>query len=67
MIMKYQKIINLLDNTSIHLNLKQKIGLKYMTNQEERTILIAKSNLNLQCRSLVYVIIVMHIYLLKEL
>ena len=48
--MEYQKIINLLDNTSNQpLNFEQKIGLKYMMNQEELTILIFKSNLKLQC------------------
>ena len=31
------------------LNLKQRIGLKQMMNQEEHTMLIAKSNLKLQC------------------
>ena len=31
------------------LNLKGKVGLKYMMNQEEHRMLIAKSNLKLQC------------------
>ena len=30
-------------------NLKQKIGSKEMINQEEHTMLIARSNLKLQC------------------
>ena len=35
-------------------------------NQEEHTILIAKLNKKLQCLSLVYVVILMHVYLLIE-
>ena len=31
------------------LNLEQKFGLKYMMNQEEHAMLIAKSNLQLKC------------------
>ena len=38
-----------------------------MMNQEKHTILIAKLNSKQQCLSLVYVIIVKHIYLLKEI
>ena len=48
------------------LNLEQKIGLKYMMNQEEQTMLIAKTNLKLQCQNLAYVIMVMQISLLNE-
>ena len=36
-------------------------------NQEEHTILIAKLYLELQCSSLVYVVIAMHIYLVQEI
>ena len=50
LIMEYQKIANLIDDVSHqHLNLEQKIGLKYMMNQGEHTMLIAKSNLKLHC------------------
>ena len=65
--MEHQKIITLLDNTSInHLNLEQKIGLKCMMNQEEHTMPIVTLNLKQQCKSQAYVITVMHIYLVKE-
>ena len=48
--MEYQKIANFIDVHQINpLNLEQNIGLKYMMNQEEDTMLIAKSNLKLQC------------------
>ena len=49
--MEYQEMINLLDNTSnqpSNFRIK-KIGLKWMMNQKEHTILIAKLNLKLQC------------------
>ena len=38
-----------------------------MMNQGKHTMSIAKSNSKQQCLSLVYVIIVAHIYLLKEI
>ena len=38
-----------------------------MMNQEEHVIMLLKSNLKQQCERLVYVIIVMHIYFLKEI
>ena len=47
-------------NTS-NQNLEQKIGFKEKMNQEEHTIVIVKSNLKLQFKILV-MIIVMHTY-----
>ena len=65
--MEYQKIINLLDNTSNQPSkFRTKNWFEIMMNQEEHAILIAKSNLKLQCKCLVSVVIVMCIYLLKE-
>ena len=60
--------MNSLKNTSNQPSkFRTKLELKKITNQEEPAILIVKSNLKPQCLSLVYVIIAMHIYLLKEL
>ena len=58
--MEYQRTINMLLNTS-NQNLEQKIGFKEKMNQEEHTIVIVKSNLKLQFKILV-MIIVMHTY-----
>ena len=58
--MEYQRTINMLLNTS-NQNLEQKIGFKEKINQEEHTIVIVKSNLKLQFKILV-MIIVMHTY-----
>ena len=70
MIMEYQNIINLLDNTSNQPSkIRTKIGVKI--NDDEPNIYniktIVKLNFRLWCEDQVYVIIVMHIYLLKEL
>ena len=58
--MEYQRTINMLLNTS-NQNLEQKIGFKEKMNQEEHTIVIVRSNLKLQFKILV-MIIVMHTY-----
>ena len=58
--MEYQRTINMLLNTS-NQNLEQKIGFKEKMNEEEHTIVIVKSNLKLQFKILV-MIIVMHTY-----
>ena len=58
--MECQRTINMLLNTS-NQNLEQKIGFKEKINQEEHTIVIVKSNLKLQFKILV-MIIVMHTY-----
>ena len=48
--MKYQKMINLLDNASTQpFKFRTKIWLKQMMNQEEYIIPIATLNLKLQC------------------
>ena len=66
--MEYQKIINFLDNTLNQLsNLGQKIGLKEVIIHLGRKPTIVKLNLRLQCQVQVYVIIVMHTFLLIEL
>ena len=65
--MEYQKIINFLDIHQIsYLNLEQKIGLNEMINREECIIPTVTLDSKLQCLSLVYEIIVMRTYLLKE-
>ena len=65
--MEYQKTIILLDNKS---NQPSKFRTKNWVeiNDKSRgsTMLIARLNLKLKCWSLVYVIIMMHIYLLKR-
>ena len=58
--MEYQRTVNMLLNTS-NQNLEQKIGFKEKMNEEEHTIVIVKSNLKLQFKILV-MIIVMHTY-----
>ena len=58
--MECQRTINMSLNTS-NQNLEQKIGFKEKMNQEEHTIVIVKSNLKLQFKILV-MIIVMHTY-----
>ena len=45
--MEYQKIINLLDDTIKHLNLRQEIGLKQMMNHKECIRSVIKLNLKL--------------------
>ena len=66
--MEYPKIIHLLENTPKKPGkFRKKNWVKKMMNQEKHTILIAKLNSKQQCLSLVYVIIVKHIYLLKEI
>ena len=48
--MKYQKIANLIDNTSNQPSkFRTKNWVEIMMNREERTMLIAKSSLKLQC------------------
>ena len=48
--MEYQKTANLIDDASNQPSIGLKsIGLKYMMNQKEHAMLIAKSNLKLQC------------------
>ena len=58
--MECQRTINMSLNTS-NQNLEQKIGFKEKMNQEEHTIVIVRSNLKLQFKILV-MIIVMHTY-----
>ena len=49
-IIEYQKIINLLDNTSNQPSkFRTKNWVEIMMNQEEHIILIVKSSLKLQC------------------
>ena len=65
--MEYQKIINLLDNKSSQLSkFRTKNGLKQMVNQEKYIIPIVTLDSRLQYLNLVYVIIVILTYLLKE-
>ena len=65
--MEYQKIINFLDNISNKPSkFRTKNWIKQMINQEGHITPIVTLDLKLQCESLVYVIIVMHTYLLKE-
>ena len=65
--MEYQKIINLLDNKSNQLSkFRTKNGLKQMVNQEKYIIPIVTLDSRLQYLNLVYVIIVILTYLLKE-
>ena len=48
--MEYQKIANLIDDASNELSkFKTKNWVEIMMNQEEHAMLIAKSNLKLQC------------------
>ena len=70
--MEYQKITNLLDN-GVSLNasnqpskFRTKNWVEQMMNQDEGIILIVILKLKLQCLGLVYVIMLMHIYLLRE-
>ena len=65
--MEYQKIINLLDNKPNQLSkFRTKNGLKQMVNQEKYIIPIVTLDSRLQYLNLVYVIIVILTYLLKE-
>ena len=65
--MEYQKIKNVFENTpNNHVNLEWKFGLKKIMTIVEDMTPIVKSHLKFQCYSLVFVIIVMHKYLLTE-
>ena len=72
--MEYQKIVNLLnDGSSKPPKFKTRNWVEINDEHTEviynevHTLLINKLNLRHQCKDLVYVIIVMHIYLLKEI
>ena len=65
--MEYQKTIILLDNKSNQPSkFRTKNWVEINDKSRRTTMLIAKLNLKLKCWSLVYVIIMMHIYLLKR-
>ena len=65
--MEYQKIINFLDNISNKPSkFRTKNWIKQMINQEGHITPIVTLDLKLQCESLIYGILVMHTYLLKE-
>ena len=65
--MEYQKIINLLDNTSNQLS-KFRTNNWIETNDQSREVYNTNSDIRFKTTmlKLVYVIIVMHTYLLKE-
>ena len=66
--MKYQKIIRLFDNTPNEpTKFRTKSWVEINDGARGTYNTIVNLNLNLQCWSQVYAIIVMHIYLLKEL
>ena len=65
--MEYQKRINLRDDTTNQSSkLEQEIGLKQLMNQKEDMIIV-RLDLKRQWQDQIYVIILIHTYLLKEL
>ena len=69
--MEFQKIVNFIGTTSDNKDLPtfvtKKIGLKFMINQKEITMLIKKLGLKHQSQGQIYVILVTYILLLKEI
>ena len=69
--MKYQKIINLIDETSDNVPRSiTKNGLKFMISllvKKIDTSQVNKKDLKHQCYNQIYVILVMHILLLKDI
>ena len=63
--MEYQKIINLLDNTPYQLS-KFRTKNWIEINDQSRRVYNTNSDIRFKTTSLVYVIIMMHTYLLKE-
>ena len=65
--MEYQKIINLVDNTSNQMSkFRAKNWIEINVQSREVIIPVVTLDLRPQCSSLVHVIIVMQTYLLKE-
>ena len=63
--MEYQKTVNLLDNSPNHLSeFRRKNWIEI--NDESRGVCNVNSNITFKTKMLVYVIVVMHTYFLKE-
>ena len=68
--MEFQKIVHFLDTTSDNEDLPTFVTKKWnevYDQQKEITMLIKKLGLQYQCLGQIYVILVMHIWLLKEI
>ena len=64
--MEYQKIANLIDDASSQPCKFRTKNWVEINDESRGAVLIVKSSSKLQCQNLVYVITVMHIFLLRE-